>query len=247
MSPAGAYQYILDHYSELKRADLLRYTFVNSPLKRQRDLVDVMNAQAFLHELLERGLLDKENILGNALNVPNIDQYASEFNTRLSAYMEKYEKDGLDYIFLATNSDGHVAGVSRNSEIFESENIVEIVEDRRNERELSLTPYFIKKSKRIAFLATKAEKRRALVWLLDYTGKENQSPSFLRFIKDVDKRLIVFIDDEALTWPQITVERKTRFGISQIRIDLARPYNDKAKRKLPSFGDDSWIFRLEFF
>lgn len=234
LSPSGAYQYILDNYSRLKKPELLRYTFVNSPLRRQRDLQGAMDARAFLNTLIEKGLLDEENILGSALVVRDIESYAVEFNERLIAYMERYEKTGLDYVFVATNPEGHVAGIERKSDIFESTNIIELVLDKkRNEKDLTLTPYFLKKSKRIAFLATKADKRRALAWLLYANGKENESPSFLRFIPDVAKRLSVFIDDEALNWPQIAIERKTRFGISTIRVDLPKPYNEKAKRKLP--------------
>ncbi|MCB0510642.1 MAG: hypothetical protein KDC82_07735, partial [Bacteroidetes bacterium] len=118
LSPSGAYQYILDNYSRLKKPELLRYTFVNSPLRRQRDLQDAMDARAFLNKLLEQGLLDEENILGSALVVRDIESYAVEFNERLIAYMERYEKTGLDYVFVATNPEGHVAGIERKSDIF---------------------------------------------------------------------------------------------------------------------------------
>ena len=56
---------------------------------------------------------------------------------------------------------------------------------------------------------------------------------FLRFIDDVENRMTVFVDDEALTWPQIEVQRKTRYGTSTIRVDLGKAYNENAKRKLP--------------
>lgn len=75
-SPSGAYQYILNHYDLLKKPELIRYTFVNSPLKRQRDLVDVFDAKSFLHELQSQNLLDKENILGSAIHEPDIEKYA---------------------------------------------------------------------------------------------------------------------------------------------------------------------------
>ena len=49
---------------------------------------------------------------------------------------------------------------------------------------------------------------------------------------NVEERLTVFIDDEALNWPQIIVERKDRVGISKIKVDLPKPYNEKAKKKM---------------
>lgn len=231
-SPSGAYKYILENYKQLKKPDLIRYTYVNSPSKRQQSLKDIINAENFLHELLDNGLIVKHNILGSSILVGNIEDYANEFNIKLGAYLKENKKTGLDYVFLATNPEGHVANITRNSEIFDSENILEIVEVRKQKR-LTVTPFFLKKSRRIAFLATKADKRRPLVWLLDYHSKINESPSFLRFMPEVEKRLTIYIDDEALTWPQIEIKRKTRLGTSTIRVDLAKPYNENAIKKLP--------------
>lgn len=231
-SPSGAYQYIFDNYDRLKKPDLIRYTFVNTPLKSQRDLKKVMDAYAFLHQLMDANLLEKKEIIGSALKVPNTEKYAEEFNTRLADYLKENKKEGLDYIFIATNPVGAVAGITRRSDIFGSTNIVEIVNDRR-EKEITLTPFFINKSKRIAFLATKADKRRPLAWLLHKYSKPDESPGFLRFMDEVEKRLTVFIDDEALSWPQIEVKRNTRFGVSTIKVDLPKPYNENAKKKLP--------------
>jgi len=232
-SPAGAYQYILTHYKQIKRPELIRYTFVNTPLKRQRDLKEnVLDAKAFLRALLSQKLLEKKEIIGSALIVSDKEAYAAEYNRKLAVYLKEHKKEGLDYVFLATNPAGHVAGISRKSEIFDSVNIVEVVNDRL-EKEITFTPHFLMQSKRIAFLATKSDKRRALAWLLHKNGKPDESPSFLRFIDQVEKRLIVFIDDAALTWPQIAIERKTRLGISTIKVDLAKPYNENAKKKLP--------------
>ena len=45
--------------------------------------------------------------------------------------------------------------------------------------------------------------------------------------------MTVFIDDHALTWPQIEVHRKTPYGVSTIRIDTAHIYKEDAKVKLP--------------
>jgi 6-phosphogluconolactonase/glucosamine-6-phosphate isomerase/deaminase len=232
-SPAGAYQYILTHYKQIKRPELIRYTFVNTPLKRQRDLKEnVLDAKAFLRALLSQQLLEKKEIIGSALIVSDKEAYAAEYNRKLAVYLKEHKKEGLDYVFLATNPAGHVAGISRKSEIFDSVNIVEVVNDRL-EKEITFTPHFLMQSKRIAFLATKSDKRRALAWLLHKNGKPDESPSFLRFIDQVEKRLIVFIDDAALTWPQIAIERKTRLGTSTIKVDLAKPYNANAKKKLP--------------
>lgn len=88
-------------------------------------------------------------------------------------------------------------------------------------------------SKRIAFLATKSEKRRPLAWLYSTTGKENESPSFLRYINNVKERVTVFIDDKALTWPELEIKRETPYGVSNIRLDLANAYKPTAKEKLP--------------
>jgi 6-phosphogluconolactonase/glucosamine-6-phosphate isomerase/deaminase len=232
-SPSGAYRYILANYAQIKHPELIRYTFVNTALKRQRDLKEhILDAKAFLRALVSQKLLEKKEIIGSALHVPDKEAYATEFNKKLGLYLKEHNKDGLDYVFLATNPAGHVAGISRKSQIFDSVNIVEIVNDRL-EKEITFTPFFLCQSKRIAFLATKADKRRALAWLLHKNGKPDESPSFLRFIDNVEKRLFVFIDDAALTWPQISIERKTRFGISTIKVDLSKSYNANAKNKLP--------------
>jgi len=45
--------------------------------------------------------------------------------------------------------------------------------------------------------------------------------------------MTVFIDDKALTWPQIEINRETPYGTSLIRVDTANPYNENAKEKLP--------------
>jgi len=232
ISASGAYQYILDNYNELKKPELIRYTFINSPSKKQNKSSTYLDANRFLHELQDKKLLDKENVLGSSLHVTDVEEYCIEFNKRLVSYLKKNNKEGLDYVFVATNPEGTVAGITRNSNLFDSEKIVDLVVSN-SETRITATPLFLKKSKRIAFLATKADKRRALVWLLDYGGKPNESPSFLRFIPNVAERLIVFVDDEALTWPQVLIERKTKVGVSNIRVDLAKPYNEKSIKKLP--------------
>ena len=231
-SPSGAYQYILDHYDKLSKPENIRYTFVNSKLKSQSGLKDVTDAVFFLKTLLASGRISKDQILGRSLNRDDMEAYNDEMNVKLAAYLKENGKEGLDYMFIATDPAGRVAGVTRFSEAFSVEDIGCVVHDRK-QKELTLTPWFIKKTKRIAFLATKSDKRRALAWLYYRWGKHDESPSFLRFIDDVEKRLIVFIDDKALTWPQIEIERETLYGTSNIKVDLAKPYNAKAKKKLP--------------
>jgi 6-phosphogluconolactonase/glucosamine-6-phosphate isomerase/deaminase len=224
-SPAGAYQYILDHWDKLSRPENLRFTFVNSKLKRQRGLKDVTDAVAFLKTLLATGRISKDQILGRSLNREDMEEYSREMNEKLALYLEENGKEGLDYMFVATDPNGRVAGITRYSNAFNETEIGCIVNDRK-EKELTLTPHFIKKTKRIAFLATKADKRRALAWLYYRWGKHDESPSFLRFIDDVENRVHVFIDDRALTWPQISIKRKTEYGEdSTIRIDIPKDYS----------------------
>ena len=231
-SPSGAYQYILDHWDKLSKPELLRFTFVNSKLKRQRGLVGVTDAVGFLKSLLASGRISKDQILGRSLNRDNMEEYCAEMNKKLAKYLAENNKEGVDYMFVATDSAGRVAGVTRYSNAFQVEDIGCVVHDR-SEKELTLTPAFILKSSRIAFLATKADKRRALAWLYYRWGKFDESPSFLRFIENSEKRLKVFIDDKALTWPQLEIERETPYGVSNIKIDLPKPYSYFAKSKKP--------------
>lgn len=231
-SPASAYEYILNHYQEIKRPDLIRYTFVNSPLTRQRNLNGITDAGAFLGKLLRRKLITKDNILGTSLNRKNLTEFGKQFNLKLKTYLSKHNKEGLDYVFLATDPTGSVAGISRHSKAFASKAFVVLVDDEE-ELEVTITPHFLSFSKRIVFLATKSDKRRPLAWLFYPWGSPNESPSFLRHLDDVNNRLIVFVDDEALTWPEIVVTRETPYGISNIKIDTAKPYDEKEQKGLP--------------
>ncbi|MCF8277342.1 MAG: 6-phosphogluconolactonase [Flavobacteriales bacterium] len=231
-SPAGAHQYILDHFDKISRPENLRFTFVNSKLKRQRGLVDVMDAAGFVKALLAMGRITKDQILGRGLDRDDMEKYSADLNTKLASYLKENNKEGVDYMIVATDSAGRVAGVTRFSSAFEVQEISCIVHDR-TEKEITFTPHFILKSKRIAFLATKAEKRRALAWLYYRWGKHDESPSFLRFIEDSERRLKVFIDDKALTWPQMELSRETPYGTSKIKIDIAKPYSYFAKSKKP--------------
>ena len=54
-SPAGAYQYIIDHYDELIHPQDILYTFVNSPTGRQIDINDVIDARRFIKILFRTG------------------------------------------------------------------------------------------------------------------------------------------------------------------------------------------------
>ena len=233
-SPQGAYQYIFEHYHEIRRSSLIRFSFTNSKLKRQRGLAGIMDAQRLLTKMLRRGMINKDQILGRSLNREDIESYAQGFNDKLKTYLNKNNKKGFDYVFLSFDPKGKVAGVSRYSTAFNSEEPVVIVEDRDSgELEITGTPAFLSKAKRIAFLATKADKRRPLAWLYHQLGKANESPSFLRYIDNVRKRMTVFIDDRALTWPQVEIVRHTPYGPSTIRLDVAQPYDENAGTKLP--------------
>lgn len=231
-SPSGAYRYIFEHYSELKNPQNIRYTFVNSPTLRQRNTDGVMDAREFVKKLFRSGLVTRQQIIGYNFNRESLEAYAADFNKSVADFLKEQDKEGFDYVFLASNPSGRVAAIDRNSKAFDSTDIAVIVNDRR-EKELTGTPYFLKLSKRIAFLATKADKRRPLAWLFAADANRNESPGFLRYVPNIQKRMTVFIDDTALTWPQIEVVRETPYGNSVIRVDTANPYNENAKEKLP--------------
>jgi len=230
-SPSWSYQYIFEHYDEIKRPENIIYTFVNSKLKSQHHS-DVTDAGAFIRKLFKAGYLKREQILGSNIEKQSLEDYTKNFNESIATYLNAENKKGLDYVFLACNPRGRVAGIERRSAAFKSEEIA-IVVNYKGGKVLTGTPHFIKQSKRIAFLATKNDKRRPLAWLYSHTGKPDESPSFLRHIDKVEKRMTVFIDDEALTWPQIEINRKTPYGTSIIRVDTANAYNESAKEKLP--------------
>lgn len=231
-SPAGAYAYILNHFKEVRNPELLRFTFVNTPLVRQRGLQGVVDAKVFLTRLIRDRYIKKEQILGRTIDRSSMEVYAKAFSAELQQFLDEEGKTGLDYVFLASDPSGRVAGISRHSEAFGSKEIAVVVEDRK-EQELTGTPYFLMQSKRVAFLATKADKRRPLAWLYYRWSLADESPSFLRYMDNVKKRMTVFIDDLALTWPQVTLVRETPYGNSTIRIDVAKPFNERSKRKLP--------------
>jgi pimeloyl-ACP methyl ester carboxylesterase len=200
----------------------------------QRELEGVMDAQHFLTKMLRKGMITRKQILGRSIKRESIEEYAEGFNNNLKQYLRKHNKQGFDYVFLSFNPRGKVAGISRNSEAFDSEEPVVLVTDvTSGQLEITGTPAFLSKAKRIAVLATKSDKRRPLAWLYDRLGKSNESPSFLRYVDAVDKRMTVFIDDRALTWPQVKLVRQTPYGPSTIRLDMALPYEERADDKRP--------------
>ncbi len=232
LSPSGVYKYILEHFSELEHPERLYFTYVNSPLKRQRKLDDVTDARTFLKELRRKKFIGRRQILVKDLDRSNLEAYTAGINNAIGRKLKTLGKEGLDYVILASDPKGRVAGITRKSPAFESTEIAVIVKDR-TEEEFTLTPHFLMQSRHIAFLATKADKRRSLAWLFEKEPKIDESPGFLRFIDNVAQRMTVFIDDNALTWPQIEVIRKNSHGESIIKVDLANTYNENAKIKRP--------------
>lgn len=232
LSPAGVYQYIIEHYAKIQHPELIYYTFVNSPLKRQRDLTGVTDAGMFLKHLFRNRYITRAQILGSTMDRSNMEAFAKELNETVATYLQNQNKAGLDYAFLASDTTGRVAGLTRKSTAFESNDIVVVVKDRKEE-EATVTPSFLLKTRRTIFLATKADKRRPLAWLYYKWGKSNESPSFLRYMENVEQRMTVFIDDRALTWPQIKITRETPYGETTIRVDIAKPYSESFAKKVP--------------
>ena len=232
-SPAPAFKYILKHYSDITNPEMIWYTFTNSRLERQRDLENVIDSLQFVRTLLKKQLVERNKIFGADFERNDLKGFIKKYNIEVSQFLKTNNKKGYDFVFLASDTKGRVAGITRNSASFSSKDIMVIVEDLGQELEITVTPHFLLQSTNIAYMATKAKKRRSLAWLYSKYSLKNESPSFLRFIKDVNKRLNVFIDDEALTWPQIEIERKTINGISNIKLDFANVYDENAKEKLP--------------
>jgi pimeloyl-ACP methyl ester carboxylesterase/6-phosphogluconolactonase/glucosamine-6-phosphate isomerase/deaminase len=231
-SPAGAYAYILEHYHELRKPDQILYTFVNAPLDRQRSLEGVTDARFFIRRLFRTGRVSREQVIGYQFKRESLEAYVEDFNRSVSEYLKQQKKDGLDFVFLASDPSGRVAAIDRHSAAFGSKEIAVIVHCG-TDTELTATPHFLLRSSRIAFLATKADKRRPLAWLYAVKPEAAESPGFLRYLPEIEKRMTVFIDDHALTWPQIEVSRKTPYGNTTIRIDTANPYRADAEQKLP--------------
>ena len=232
-SPTPAFKYILKHYDEITHPELIWYTFTNSRLVRQRNLEGIMDSQMFVSSLLKKQLVAYDKIFGASFNRDDLEGFVKKYNKEVSKFLEDQGKKGYDYVFVAADVKGRIAGITRNSSAFESTEIMTLVQDENEEPEITVTPHFLLKANRISYMATRAKKRRSLAWLYSKFSQQNESPSFLRFINNVDEKLNVFIDDAALTWPQILIQRKTISGISNIKLDLAIPYKEEAKEKLP--------------
>jgi 6-phosphogluconolactonase/glucosamine-6-phosphate isomerase/deaminase len=232
-SPSFAYQYILSHYHEIQNPELIWFTFTNSRLKRQRDLENVMDSYNFVRALLKKQFTTKDKIFGADFSRDNLQDFVKKYNKEVNAFLIKNNKNAYDFAFIASDPQGKVAGIAKNSSAFKSDQIMVIVEDELGEQEITVTPNFLLKSARLAYIATKSDKRRSLAWLYSKWSNPEQSPSFLRFMPQVDKRLTVYIDDKALTWPQIELKRKTDIGISSIKLDFAIPFDEQAIVKKP--------------
>ena len=232
-SPTPAFKYILKYYDEITHPELIWYTFTNSRLVRQRNLEGIMDSQMFISSLLKKQLVAYDKIFGASFNRDDLEGFVKKYNTEVSKFLEEQGKKGFDYVFVASDVKGRIAGITRNSSAFESTEIMTLVQDENEEPEITITPHFLLKANRVAYMATRAKKRKSLAWLYSKFSQKNESPSFLRFINNVDEKLNVFIDDAALTWPQILIQRKTISGISNIKLDIATPYKEEAKEKLP--------------
>ena len=180
-SPASVYNYIFENYDRIHHPSNILYTFVNSPLIRQQDLRQITDARGFIRRLFRAGLITRRQIIGYDFNRDTIEEYTEAFNRSISYYMREYGKKGFDYVFLGCNPEGRVAAITRQSIAFDSTDSAMIVMDRKD-KQVTATPSFLLKSRRIAFLATKADKRRPLAWLYAVDVREDQSPGFLRFL-----------------------------------------------------------------
>lgn len=232
-SPAPAFEYILKHYSEITHPERIWYTFTNSRLERQRNLEGVIDSLQFMRTLLKKQLVEKDKIFGASFDRNDLKGFLKKYNKVVQDFLNTNNKKGYDFVFVASDAKGRIASITRNSTAFDSKEIMVIVKDKNQDAEITVTPHFLLQSSNIAYMATKAEKRRSLAWLFSKYSLKSESPSFLRFIKNVDKKLHVFIDDEALTWPQIQIQRKTVHGVSNIKIDLANVYDENSEEKLP--------------
>ena len=91
-----------------------------------------------------------------------MEEYSREMNEKLALYLEENNKKvSITCLLQQTRMDEF--GITRFSDAFNETEIGCVVNDRK-EKELTYSS-FHQKTKRIAFLATKADKRRALAWL----------------------------------------------------------------------------------
>lgn len=233
-SPSYAYDYILKHYEEIVNPELIWFTFTNSRLKRQRDLENIMDSFNFVRALIKKEYVKREHIFGADFDRENLKAFVKNYNKEVTDFLTENKKKGYDYVFLASDPKGKVAGICKSSKAFLSDDIMVVVTDPEDiEPEITVTPSFILKSSKIAYIATKSDKRRSLAWLYSKWSNRNESPSFLRFVPDIEEKMSVYIDQKALTWPQIELKRKTSSGYSNIKLDFALPFDENAQVKKP--------------
>ncbi|MGB1018701.1 MAG: hypothetical protein ACPGVH_06505 [Chitinophagales bacterium] len=232
-SPSFAYKYILKNYHLIQNPHLVWFTFTNSRLQRQRGLDDIMDSFSFVRALLKKGLTTRVQVFGADFTRDDLNGFVKKYNKEVSSFLKENKKTGYDYVFLASDSLGKVAGITRNSESFDSDEIMVVVKDNLAETEITVTPSFLLKATKFAYIATKSDKRRSLAWFFSKWSNRNESPSFLRYIPEIDDKMCVYINDKALTWPQIELKRKTDYGISNIKLDFALPFDEKAEVKKP--------------
>lgn len=231
-SPSFAYQYILDHYHEIVNPELIWFTFTNSKFEKQRE--DNANSINFVRALIEQKYTTRAQVFGADYKKEAIPKFIKQYNKEVTDFLKVNKKKGYDYVFLASNPQGRVAGISKGSSAFESDDIMTIVSDTESDEiGITVTPSFLLKSSRIAYIATKSDKRRSLAWLYSKWSNMNESPSFLRFLPDIEDKMSVYIDDKALTWPQIELKRKTAFGTSNIKLDFAVNFDENVRIKKP--------------
>jgi len=123
-SPALAFKYILKNFKQLTNPELIRYTFTNSRLERQRDLEDVTDSLSFMRALLKKQYCTREQIFGGDFERDEMDSFLKKYNKEVKNFLGKNNKNGYDYVFVAADYKGRIAGITRNSTAFESKDIM---------------------------------------------------------------------------------------------------------------------------
>lgn len=231
-SPSYAYEYILAHYTEIENPEYIWYTFTNSRLARQRNLDEILDSYSFARALLKKQWTTRDKILGADFTREDLPLFVKNYNETVSRFLAENNKKSYDFVFIACSPNGEVAGIKKKSIAFGSQEIMCVVPSTKSEDEITVTPHFLLQATHIAYIATKAEKRRSLAWLFSRWISRKESPGFLRFAQNIEN-FKVYIDNQALTWPQIQLTRKTPYGESRIKLDFSKPFNAKAKKKKP--------------
>ena len=178
-SPSYAYDYILKHYEEIVNPELIWFTFTNSRLKRQRDLENIMDSFNFVRALIKKEYVKREHIFGADFDRENLKAFVKNYNKEVTDFLTENKKKGYDYVFLASDPKGKVAGICKSSKAFLSDDIMVVVTDPEDiEPEITVTPSFILKSSKIAYIATKSDKRTSLAWLYSKGPNRNERLSF---------------------------------------------------------------------